>query len=62
MTGQLDTRQFGLPPDGFGVVGFLRSIQAQADKEAGAQAQGGQAQQQQPGGGGAVAGSNPLAQ
>lgn len=48
MTGQLDTRQFGLPPGGFGVMDFLRSIQEQADKE---KAAGGQQREQQPGSG-----------
>jgi hypothetical protein len=33
MTGQLDTSQFGLPPGGFGVADFLRSIQAAADEK-----------------------------
>lgn len=54
MTGQLDTSQFGLPPGGFGVLDFLGSIQAQADKEAAAK--GGQQPQQ---GGGSEGAAQP---
>ncbi|PSC69302.1 regulatory particle non-ATPase [Micractinium conductrix] len=54
-TGQLDTRQFGLPPGGFGVADFLKSIQAHADSER-------QKQQGQQGGDGAGAAHQPTLQ